>query len=268
MDSSATQATGASGDFARRFSARTIVALILLVLAVVLAGVSTTLSWWNIADSSGTSGSFYLTNACSRGSCQGYQGEPGLQDVFALTNDLVLIGLLVAVFTVLLFVASIFYPRLGVGTLATGMIAALLLLAAPVYLYVGLPGAIRTFSGAAQVSSFFGSYTSPPGFFTPAVTTTWGGGSGWYLAFVAFAALLIAAILAFSATRRLAALGSFRPPPLAAPPPTGPYAPPGAYPPPGLSTTQEVFCPMCGTHYPAGTQYCSKDANALKDVPR
>ncbi len=268
MDSGATQAVGASGDFARRFSARTITALIVLILAVVLVGVSTTLSWWNISDSSGTSGGFYLTNACSGGSCQGYQGEPGLQDVFALTNDLVLIGLILAVFTVMLFVVSVFYPRLGVGTLATGVISALLLLAAPVYLYVGLPGAIRTVSGASQVTGFFGSYTSPPGFFTPAVTTTWGGGSGWYLAFVAFAILLLAAVLAFSATRRLAAIGTFHAPPFATPPSAGPYAPPGAYLPPSPPPTREVFCPVCGTHYPAGTQYCSKDATTLKEVPR
>ncbi len=267
MQSSGPQSAVPSGDISRRFSGRTIAALILLALAVILVGVSTTLSWWNISASNGTSGAFYLTNACAGGSCAGYQGEPGLQDAFALTNDLVLIGLALAVFTLVLFIASVFCPRVGVGTLATGIIAALLLLAAPVYLYVALPGAITTFTGASRVTSFFGSYTSPAGFLTPSVTTTWGGGSGWYVALVSFAVLLVSAIFAFSASRRLAAFGSFRAAPLAPPPPAGPFAPQGIYAPPP-SPPSEVFCPSCGAHYPVGTQYCSKDATALKDVPR
>ncbi len=28
----------------------------------------------------------------------------------------------------------------------------------------------------------------------------------------------------------------------------------------------ERFCPVCGTHYAAGTQFCSKDATPLKDI--
>ena len=57
-----------------------------------------------------------------------------------------------------------------------------------------------------------------------------------------------------------------------APQPTYPpqmqaYAPPqpqaAAQPAP---RAKEMFCPVCGTHFPAGTQFCSKDATALKET--
>ncbi len=252
------QSVQPSGDLVRRFSGRTIAALVLVILAVVLVGVTMSFSWWNISASDGTSAAFYLTNVCSRGSCQSYQGEPGLQDVFALTNDVVLIGLVLAIFTFILALASVFYPRLGTGTLATGVVGAILLMAAPVYLYAALPGAITTFNGASQVNSFFGSYSQPGA----PVWYAWGGGTGWYLGLAAFAVLLVSSIIAFSASRGLSALGNFRPGPAHTLPSAVPYSPVAPLP------SREVFCPTCGSHYPAGTLYCNRDATPLKEIPR
>ena len=60
----------------------------------------------------------------------------------------------------------------------------------------------------------------------------------------------------------------YPPSPHPANPKQGPtYAPPqpqtAAQPAP---RAKEMFCPVCGTHYPAGTQFCSKDATALKEA--
>lgn len=266
--SSQVQPPSPSSDVGKRFSAGTVVALVLLVLSLILIGVTTSLSWWNISSTNGSSASFYLTNACASGSCQGYQGEPGVQDVFALTNDLVLIGFALGILALVLFIVSIFYPRLRVGTLAAGGIGSTLLLVGAVYLYLALPGAISTLTGTSQVTTFFGSYTYPGGFFTSPYTTTWGGGSGWYLAFVAWGVLLISTFIAFSSLGRLASLGGFRLPPAGTPPPVSPYEGQVPLTQPVALPPSQVFCPACGSHYPAGTRYCSRDATALKEVPR
>ena len=101
------------------------------------------------------------------------------------------------------------------------------------------------------MNSFFGSFTQPS-FFGGSTTFTYGGGTGWFLAIVAAAFFFISTGVAFSAARRIAPLGNLRTPPQ-----------------PGIAVTSNfrgMFRPMCGSHYLAGTQYCGKDATALKEI--
>lgn len=253
-------------ESALRFGGRTVAAIVLFILTIVVLGIAMTLSWWNITATSGGSDAFYLGNVCSGGRCDSYQGFPGLQDVFGLTNDLILAGLALSIVALACFVLAIFWPRLGVATLGVSLIGAVIALAGPAYLYVALPGALSTFAGApTAVSSFFGSYTSPGGIFTGPVTYTWGGGAGWYAALIAFVLFLGSTVIAFSAIRNLRYLGSFRQPrpsevETAA---QSPMVPIQTWPSPA---PRERFCPVCGSRYPAGTQFCSKDAAALKEV--
>jgi len=252
-------------EIGRRFGGRTIAGLVLLVLTIILIGTTTAFSWWNLSTSSGATSAWYLGTACSGNSCQNYQGYPAIHDAFGLANALVLTALGLAIFTLVLFVLSIFWPRVGIGTLITGLIGSLLLLASPIYLFFALPGAMSA-SGATFVTGFFGSYTQS-GFFG-STTYTWGGGTGWYLAIVVSAIFFVSMVLGFSASRHLAPLGNFRLPPTNAPTPsynTASYGPPPGMPPPARAS--ELFCPVCGSRYPAGTQYCSRDATPLKEVP-
>ncbi len=251
-------------DLAQRFGGRTIVALVLVILAIVLVAIVTSLSWWNFSSSSGGTSAWYLGNVCSGSSCQSYQGNPAIHDAFGLTNTLVFSSLTLAIFALVFFILSIFWPRLGVGTLITGAIGSVLLLIAPVYLYFALPAAISSSGGSIPVSSFFGSYTQN-GFFGP-TTYSWGGGTGWFLAFVVFAFFLVSTLVALSAVRRILPLGNLRIPPS----PT-PAASLYAAQPPQTAVTpwasgKGMFCPTCGSHYSVGTQFCSKDATPLKEV--
>ncbi len=252
------------GDLAQRFGGRTIAALVVMILTIVLIGIVTSLSWWTFSSSSGGTSAWYLGNVCSGTSCQSYQGNPAIHDAFGLTNTLVLSSLTLSIFGLVFFILSIFWPRLGIGALITGAIGSVLLLIAPIYLYFALPGAISSSGGSIPVNSFFGSYTQT-GFFG-STTYSWGGGTGWFMAFVVFASFLVSTLVAFSAARRILPLGNVR-----VPLPATPAAPLYTTQPPQLAVTtwaggRGMFCPTCGSHYPAGTQFCSKDASALKEV--
>jgi len=48
--------------------------------------------------------------------------------------------LTLSIFGLAFFILSIFWPRLGIGALITGVIGSVLLLIAPIYLYFALPG--------------------------------------------------------------------------------------------------------------------------------
>lgn len=242
-----------------RFGTRTIAAIVLVVVTMVLIGVVTTLSWWTISNGSVTE-AWYLGSACSGSTCEGYQGHPALHDTFSFTSLLVLSSLALSILTLILLVLSLFWPRLGIGTFIAGFLGSVLLIAAPLYLFSALPGAVAASSNDSFVTAFFGSYTVPGYFGT--TTYTWGGGSGWYMAFVAFAVFLVSSYVAYAASRSLMALGDVTFPARRIPA-EGAAVPSGISPPAGA---QERFCPNCGARYPAGTQFCSRDATSLKDA--
>lgn len=252
-----THPPGSAGDLGQRFGSRTIAAVVLLLATMVLIGVTTTLAWWTVSSSSGSSSAWYLGDACSGGTCTGYDGYPALHDTFGLTSDLAFGALALSVATLIFLLVSAIRPRWATTTLLTGVIGSLLQLAAPLYLFAALPGAMNA-SGDSSVTSFFGSATSPGFFGFGAATYTWGGGSGWYLALVVFVLFLASTAIAVSAVRRLGPMGdaNLQMARYAAPPSPAPFAAPL----PGR------FCPTCGTHYPAGTPFCSRDATPLKDI--
>lgn len=201
----ATESEPPSRSDSRKFSARIVAALVLMVVVLMLAVVSITLSWWDLTI--GAMGiAFTLTQECVNGSCTPHPVTQ-LQNAFNLTNDLMLIGLVLAVLALALTMVAIFRPRLDLGMLTAGVIGSIVLAAAPAYLYFALPGAVPPgYFGGTQVTSFFGSFTLPPNLATSG-TATWGGGSGWYLAWVACAVLLLATLVAFRELRKLATHG-------------------------------------------------------------
>src|SRR3989441_2624984 len=210
---------------------------------MVLVGILTSLSWWYFSVNGGGTSAWYLGNVCSGSSCQSYQGNPAIHDAFGLTNTLVLSSLALSVFALFFFILSIFWPRLGIGALVTGSIGSVLLLIAPIYLYFALPAAISSSGGSIPVNSFFGSYTQN-GFFGP-ITYSWGGGTGWFMAFVVFAFFLISALVAFSSSRRILPLGNVRVPPSPIPAASLYATQPPQSGVPTWASGRGMFCPTC-----------------------
>jgi hypothetical protein len=253
--------TSASGvpqsDIARRFGFRTIAALVVAVLTIVMIAIVTTFPWWYL-NANNAASNWYLGNACSSSGCSSYQGNAGLQNVFGLTDALVVSALAFSVLTLVALILSTLWPRIGSLTLVLGVIGSILLLVAPIYLFFALPSAVSASSGSSSsfVNGFFGSSTQNTFFGT--VTYTWGGGIGWYTAFAAFVVFLASSAVAYSASHHILPLGNIRIPTAAVPASSSAV--------PRSGQTAGMFCPVCGSHYPPGTQYCSRDATQLREA--
>jgi len=164
------------GNSRRRLGARRVQALVLEILTTALIGVSTVLSWWDLsATSVGSTSGFYLNSTCNGPSCGSYESNQALAAAFAVTFALVIGSLALSVLALSFLLMSTRRPGLAAEAVFTGVIGSVLLLAAPVYLYFALPAAI-----GPSVSGFFGSYR-----FSPSSVFSWGGGPGWFMAFVA-----------------------------------------------------------------------------------
>jgi hypothetical protein len=160
------------------------------------------LPWWIRSNSNGITQTWYLTYACD-GRCVSYQGFPPLRDLFGLTNAFVLAAFVLSIATLATYMLSLFRPKAGVGVLAAGTGGAVLILAAPMYLFFALPGTISIYSPYDVVGSFFGScIPSRPG---SGCTTaeSWGGGAGWFVAIAAFVVFLSATTIALTVLQRL-----------------------------------------------------------------
>lgn len=256
------EATDAVSVVSRRFTALTVAALVLLVLTIVLLAIALTLPWWVFFDN-GAMWSYYLATSCRVGICQNYQATPTLGAVFGLTYALIVGSLVAFVIALGISIASITRPKLGVLSLALGLIGSLLVAAAPLYLYFALPGAVTSTGNPVPIAGFFGSSALPGG----GGSYSWTGAAGWFFAWL----ILPIAVAATAAAHRSAkhrateerALESLRSlarhtsdlPSLLEPEPKALQ-----------EEVPERFCPLCGLRYPATEEFCSNDFAPLKDV--
>ena len=206
----------------RRFSLRQIGGLVFGLIGVLLVVVALLGTWWYVG-LTGFSGSIPITLPVNFGLFGGsanlfiivlplsYTGQ--WATVFLLTAVIVIAGLIMATTAVVLgFVSRNAGLRWASVGLAVGAFA--LLLVAPLYLMVALPGAqgdnplLQLPSGGTpfpgSFSGFWGSETIPSG--TIPIQVTWGGGWGWYLSFIA-AALVLGAGILFAPSRAVTPTG-------------------------------------------------------------
>lgn len=244
-------------DVHRRLDALAIAGAVLLALTIVLIAVSFTVPWW-ASWANGVMSSWYLSTVCSAGTCAGYGASPSLSGAFGLANALVLIALFLFMFAAVAFSASLVWPRLGSVTLALGLVASVLVLGAPLYLYFSLPGALTSSGFPAPVDGYFGSWAGS------GVAYNWTGGAGWYLAFLIVPFGLAGTAAGWGSTRRhvaeekaIESLASLEVHTVEEPPPP---------PLPAEDPGPQRFCPLCGTRYPETVEFCAKDSEPLKDV--
>ncbi len=252
---------GFSNDLVHRLNPLTIAALVLLVLTVILIGIATSLPWW-ASFRNGTMTTWYLGDECANTSCQTYQAYPTLRDTFGLTSAFVEMALILYLLELALFFLSLFWARAGAVALLFGIMGSLFLLAAPIYLYLALPGAVTSSGLVVPIDGFFGSYTQKN--LLGNVQYSWTGGAGWFMTWGVFVFSLLATAVTYLAARRLlrgervtrgdnaVATRSLRESSRADAP--------------SVNWREAKFCPVCGARYPAGTPYCSKDATPLKDT--
>jgi len=134
-------------------------------------------------------------------------------DTFGILSVLLWVGLLMVIFALVFLILGIFWPKIGLGAVVFGIVGSVLVLVAPIYLFAGLPGAWNSAnssggSTSGNISGFFGSTSID--YSGQTVQMSYGGGVGWFLAFIAFALFLAAWILTIAMIRRIAPLGNVR----------------------------------------------------------
>ncbi len=241
----------AADEIVRRFDVLTVAAIVLLLLTIVLIGIVMSLPWWAFF-TNGTMSAWYLGTMCENGTCTSYAADPALRDTFGLTSGLVAWSVVLIVLALAAYVVSILWPRIGVVSFVLGILGSILLLVAPIYLDLALPGALSASGFRTPVDGFFGSYTQPGLFGT--TQYSWTGAAGWFAAWGVVVFSFVATALAYATTRRrlretsgarMASRGSVRRSP---------------------GVARERFCPLCGLRYPPGARFCTEDATPLKDA--
>jgi hypothetical protein len=208
----------------KKFNGKVVAGLVLVLVALIFAAMAMFGSWWSLKESaSGVDATidFGLNQYCVKGTimgisasaCQGYgtayTGFTSLsktQNLMGLAYILTLLGLVMAILTLILIIVGAGRPKLKMGVLICGIIGGIILLVAFIYVFTGLTGAINddmTGGTATPISGFFGS-TSLGG-----VDLSWGGALGWYMALLGFIMLLVGALIASSGMKK----------PVPAPPP-------------------------------------------------
>jgi hypothetical protein len=191
-----------------RFVGRAIGALVLVSLTIGLVLVVASLSWWDFSDSNYGTVAHHLGGACYQGSCGDYTDSETLRTFFPQTYGLVLTALALSVFELVFLVLSIFWKRIAVGILVTGILGSFALLVAPIYFYFALPGAMSSGQNTHWITSFSGSFTRTIS--TGTVTYTWGGGAGWFTAPLVAIIFFVATIVVFFVAPHIKPFGSVR----------------------------------------------------------
>ena len=249
----------------KRLNAKIIAGLILIVCGLAFASIAVCTPWWGmngtvtISTSSPvpTTIDFYYGQFCEKVSYMGFGGTaciqyfPGMEriaNVFAATFFMALGGVIFAILALASLAGGIYIPNARYGLAATGLLASILLIIAPIYIFFGLPDAFNGASGGSvtggTLTGFFGhlSYS----YSGSSMDMNYGGGMGWYLALLAFPLLLVGTVLGTMGIRpaRLPAPSwgaPFTPFPEMAPPPAYGQAPSPSMPPqtPSPPTTQQ-----------------------------
>lgn len=177
------------------------VALGLFIVAALLGAVAFFLPWWFRGSANGITQLSYLTEGCSDGRCVSFQPFPPLAAMFGWVEVLDLVGLALSLTAAGALILS---PYRGLArnlTLLAGIGGAVLLAAAPMYLFFVLPATMSQYSPADVLSGFFGSCTPGPAVGCSSVES-WGAGSGWYVGLAGSAVALVATVAAMRAIHR------------------------------------------------------------------
>ncbi len=240
-----------------RFGPRTIAALVMTIVALVFVILAIATPWWTMKysltlpysyGSLQATDNYFLGGGCESATmfssqmsgCSSYGSQHGaLGGAFGLAYILMIIGLILMILALSLLLVSALRPRVGIVAAICAFIGSILVLIAPIYVFVVTPGAFTS-----AMSSYLGSLL--PGY---GVTISWGvtgffgsgpivisasgttltgqssywGDIGWFIAFVAFVLVLISAVMILIAVRALMPLGNYR---------TIPMMPYGYYPSP------------------------------------
>ena len=196
-------------DLARRFHGRLISGAVLLIVGMVLVLICGSLTWWGFNGSA--QGQTFrveagLSQVCTslpqQRACTGYTGAE--RDVFGATGTLLTVGWVLVLLAAIFVFLGALWPRLGSLVAVFGLIGSFLVLAAPLYLFVSLPGVLQAEGATGFVTGFFGSGT------IATASYTYGGGIGWFFSFIVFGFLLIATTVAFRAVRTNLPSGNVR----------------------------------------------------------
>jgi uncharacterized membrane protein len=201
---------------------RALIGFILVIVSLVLIGISLVMPWYTIKMEAGAMGvsteadiNYYLdhaeSNVLETTETINYDDE-GIKDaastnVFKTTQIMVFLGLIGCILG-LVGAALVMTDKMNskVGAMLV-LVAFILALLAPIYIMVALPGAYQEevdeaggsveFLPEGMGKSFFGSEESSTdvGGFDMTTKYSWGGGTGWIFALIAFILLLVALLM-------------------------------------------------------------------------
>lgn len=189
----------------KMFNGKVIASIVLILVGLILAGASLTGVWWSVTSTAGGASDFSLDKACSPPpfGCLTYSQwssqfpqTKSTQDMFGTTSMMMIVGLILAVLSLILVIVAARKPGLKIGVILVGIISAIVFLVAALYTYSALPAALNEMTTGAPYSSFFGSAN------VAGNSMTWGGGMGWYLTLGAFVFVLLGMIFAFMGVRK------------------------------------------------------------------
>ena len=214
----------------KKFNGKIIGGLVLVVLALIFAGIALTGAWWSWNMKASAMGitmeqklEFGLGQACMSGiasQCFAYTSAENskMMGVFSLIQILTILGLVMAILTLVLIIVGAGKPKMKIAVLLFGIIGAIMLLLAVVFAFSSLPTAFNDdvaagggISGFSAVSGFFGSASI--NLMGTSMELTYGGGLGWMMALIGFIMLLLGALVAMAGMKAAPV-----PPPMPAPP--------------------------------------------------
>lgn len=197
----------------KKFNGKIIGGLVLVLVALIVAGLALVGSWWTWSAKATVLGvtmeqkaDFGLGQLCTSGlvnMCQAYTSAENSKmiAVFSLAQILTILGLVMAILTLILIIVGAGKPKLKGAVLLFGIIGAIVLLVAAIYVFSGLPGAFNDDLAASggsttfmPVTGFFGSGSISAG--GSSLNLSYGGGTGWMMALIGFILLLLGALMA------------------------------------------------------------------------
>ena len=199
--------------------------MILVLVALIMVGISFVMPWYSLTAeisstvvSSSMDTDYYLDHAEmeAMGETQTIdyedtEGDSKALDVFNTTKLMVILGIVGCIIG-LIGAAMVMVGKMSnkLGTILV-LIALILTVLAPIYMMFALPAAFDEDMGdtggegaaSGMGESFFGSEKSETDLGSAGSMTTeytWGGGTGWIMAFIAFILLIVALIMVVKST--------------------------------------------------------------------
>jgi len=196
---------------------RLMLGVALVLAGLVLSAAALVTPWWTFATPGeprfGLSEEYYYGEVCEVGAsslqrfCWPYwSGTEPVKDLFTVAFILVLLGIVLASHALVLIVVGAYWPRTRRAVGAAGIVAAILLILAPIYVFLALPGAVNSADLGAlmrwPIAGFFGQMTIDQG--GVVANAVYGGGPAWFLSIASSIPLLAGTLLGMAGIRRVA----------------------------------------------------------------